>query len=357
MYKTLETSNFKIIFTNELEKQLNNFLKNSKFDKIFVLTDSNVYQKVIQQSLPMLQNFKTFIIEPGEQSKNIHISAQIWDFLAKNYATRNSLLINVGGGVVSDLGGFVASTFKRGIKFINIPTSLLAQVDASVGGKCGINHLNIKNLIGCFNNPLITFIDSNLLKTLPHRHFISGFAEMIKHALIASKKYWSKLKSFDLQNIDYDYLSELIYESVNIKFNIVKQDPLEQNLRKTLNFGHTIGHAIEALYADSLALLHGEAIAIGMITETYLSNIKLLFSISNVLEISSFIIQLYPNFKIPYKDYEKIIELIKNDKKNINNSLVFILLHDIGQPEINQSCSESEIIEALHFYNQLQNYH
>lgn len=342
-----------ILITNEIDAQLQKIFEQKDFDKIFVLTDQNVAQHVLPL-IGSLADFPAFIITPGEHNKNLNTATEVWQFLTQNKASRKSLLINLGGGVITDLGGFAASTYKRGMAFINIPTTLLSQVDAAIGGKTGVNFHNYKNLVGTFTQPLYVLVNPLFLKTLPFQHFRAGFAEMVKHALLSSPTDWQLIKSFDLENIDYEFLKTLIHNSIKTKLHYVQQDPYEKNFRKALNFGHTIAHALETYFLDrQMPILHGEAVAIGLIAEIYLSNQKFLFDFNKVLEISAFISKNFPSYDIPYQDYEQILSIMTHDKKNAFGNVNFTLLKDIGEPQINQVCSKSNIIESLNFYRQL----
>jgi len=350
------TKNYKIIFDQDIDYQILKFCEDNKItkDQIFVLTDKNVKNYILPQ-LNILKNIAYYTIEPGEESKNIDVAKKIWQFLIEHKADRNSVLINLGGGVISDLGGFVASTYKRGIRFINIPTTLLSQVDASVGGKTGIDFNSYKNMIGTFKEPSLVLINTLFLKTLPKRHILSGYAEMLKHALITGESEWLKIKSLSIEAVDYDYLQILVKRSVEIKHNVVSKDLYEKGIRKILNFGHTIGHGIESyLLSKGINILHGEAVALGIVAEIYLSNLKFIFNIEKVFEISSFITSRFPAYNLSYEDYQKIFEIMQQDKKNKNNKILFTLLRKIGKPEIDQECNKNEIFEALNFYYQFR---
>jgi len=271
--------------------------------------------------------------------------------LAHLNADRKSLIINLGGGVVTDLGGFVASTYKRGIKYINVPTSLLAMVDASVGGKTGVDLNSLKNQIGVVNTPEMILVDIHFLSSLPENEMRSGFAEMLKHGLIKSVKYWNALR--DLSSLQDKSLEALLHESILIKQDIVDQDPFENNLRKTLNFGHTLGHAIESYYLNNpnkTTLLHGEAIAIGMILATYISKELLHFSDTKCEEIKTTLLTIFEKVKIFEDDFYPIIELLKHDKKNEYGNINFVLIEDIGKPIINCKVSNNLIINSLKYY-------
>lgn len=325
-----------LVFNDLRYIELNTWLENKNPSKLFFLVDENTFANC----LPLvLQEIATEIpieileIEPGESNKVIETCNQLWISLLELNADRNSAIINIGGGVVTDLGGFLASTFMRGISFINIPTSLLAMVDASIGGKTGIDIENVKNAVGTFSLPELTIINSNFLQTLPNNQLKSGFAEMLKHALIADKNHWNELKN--LKEISTENISPFIEKSVSIKKNIVEKDFKETGLRKTLNFGHTIGHAIESFSLHSKKpLLHGEAIAIGMYYETKLSHQKNMLSDDDYIEITSVITHFFSD-ELHYKfTLNDIISFMKNDKKNQYNTIMMSLLTEIGNCQI-----------------------
>jgi 3-dehydroquinate synthase len=351
----IKSAGYPVIINKNIAKEINGFFKSKKdlYSKIFILVDENslnfCYPSLVAK-LPVFKDAEIIEIESGEESKNIDVCSQIWSTLSEFGGDRNSLMVNLGGGVISDLGGFIASTFKRGIDFINIPTTLLAQVDASIGGKTGIDHDNLKNEIGVFAAPKAVFINSAFLQTLDKRQFLSGFAEIIKHALIADVKYWKKLQSYKFSN--EKTLDEIINTSVNIKNKIVIQDPHEKNIRKTLNFGHTIGHALESFFLEyqGKQLLHGEAIAIGMICEAYLSHKICKLPKVQFEEISKFILHKYKYIKIDGINETQLLELMMHDKKNSNEKINFSLLSSIGKCEINKSAKPDLIIESLNYY-------
>lgn len=348
--------NHPVFVGNKVFMDINHCLKtNYNNSKLFILVDENSLHHCFPQivaTVEQLKDAEIIEIESGEKSKNIEVCTQIWQALSDMGADRKSLLINIGGGVVSDIGGFIASAFKRGIDFINIPTTLLAQVDASVGGKTGINLDHLKNEIGFFNNPHAVFVYPPFLKTLDKRQLLSGYAEIIKHALIADKNYWTSIQSVD--GTDVEKLTELIFHSIAIKNKIVLEDPKEKGIRKVLNFGHTIGHAIESYTQDEseATLLHGEAIAIGMICEAFLSYKKKLLSHEELDEITSFIHSVFGIVNLEQFDEHKLIELMRHDKKNENDTLAFTLLNGIGKAEINKVCSIELVKEALFFYRE-----
>lgn len=345
-----------VYFNSEVYSELNKHIKTTQPSKIFILVDTNTHEYCLPQFLEKLESDDIIIevmeIPEGEDHKTIDICTGVWEALSEYNADRKSLLINLGGGVVTDLGGFVASTFMRGIKYINIPTSLLAMVDASIGGKTGVDLGALKNQIGIINEGEMVGIDIDYLSTLPQNQMVSGYAEMIKHGLIYDENYWNVLTN--LQNLDISDLEQLIYDSVIIKNTIVTEDPREQGLRKTLNFGHTLGHAIESYFlenADKTPLLHGEAIAIGMILETYLSHKVCGLSIEALNHIKDAILKTYQKTIFLENDKSSIIELLKYDKKNSHGIVKFVLLESIGQAKIDCEASNSLILEAFNFYD------
>ncbi len=352
MRKTIESLGYTIYFQDSL-KELGKFIQKNNYSKIFFLVDRNTAEHclpVVQQALPELTAFDIIEIEPGEENKNIDFCIGIWKMLLDFGADRKSLLINLGGGVVTDMGSFAAATFKRGIDFVQVPTTLLSQVDASVGGKTGIDMDLVKNCIGTFSQPKAVFIEPAFLKTLDKRQLTSGFAEILKHGLISDKSYF-----FDLQDINPKNLStELIYKSVNIKNEIVKSDPKEQNIRKTLNFGHTIGHAIESYFLQSTSpLLHGEALAIGMICEAYLSCQLNGLDQEELDQIRDCMKQHFSLVNIPRESYPQLLEFMQNDKKNEGGKIGFALLNKIGSCDHDLYASPEQITESLDFYQKV----
>jgi len=350
------TANDCLIHFNELSYlALNEHLKTNDYSKVFIIVDENTHKYCLPKFLESttdLEDIDIIEIESGEIHKTIETCVGIWNTLSDLEADRKSLIINLGGGVITDLGGFVASTFKRGIKFINVPTSLLSMVDASVGGKTGVDLGHLKNQIGVIINPEIVMINTEFLKTLPSNQLKSGMAEMLKHGLISSENYWEKFS--DLSNMTYKDLDILIYESVLIKKDIVDQDPYEKNLRKTLNFGHTLGHAIESYFLSNpnkKELLHGEAIAIGMVLETHISTNLLGFSEDLCQSIKELMIKTYGKVQIDANDFEPIIQLLKYDKKNEHGNINFVLLETIGKPKIDCTVDEELIYNAFKYYN------
>ncbi len=343
-----------VFYSENAYLQLNNFLAGSNHSAVFVLVDTNTHNHCLSAFLEKLETSKTIEViemDAGEEYKNIETCTGIWNALSELGADRKALMINLGGGVVTDLGGFVAGTFKRGIEFINVPTSLLSMVDASVGGKTGVDLGNLKNQIGVITQPEMVLIDTQYLSSLPANEMRSGLAEILKHGLIADKEYWKK--ATELQKLTLEDLDELIAESVEIKTRVVIQDPTEQNIRKTLNFGHTLGHAIESYFLShpkKETLLHGEAIAIGMIMALFISTKLSSFPEADLKQITDKLLDLFQKVKITGNDFEKIIELLKFDKKNTHGRVNFVLLKEIGNPVIDCEVPNDLILEALEYY-------
>lgn len=352
--QTILANNYPIHFNENGYESLNSFLNESKYSNLFIIVDNNTEEFCLSKFLPYLETNLTIEIvefEAGEPNKNIETCVQLWNVLTELGADRKSLVINLGGGVVTDLGGFVASTFKRGIDFIHIPTTLLAMVDASVGGKNGVDLGNLKNQIGVINVPKMVLIDTQYLNTLSKNEMRSGLAEMLKHGLIYDKDYWEKF--LDLKVIDFADFDELIYRSVEIKNEIVTEDPTEKNIRKALNFGHTLGHAIESYFLENenkTTLLHGEAIAIGMILESYISLKKDLINLQEYNQIKSTIKAIYDAVVFDENDIAPIIELLIHDKKNEYGNIQFALIDGIGKIKINQSVENDLILKAFEDY-------
>jgi 3-dehydroquinate synthase len=347
--ESISANGYPIHFNETGYEALNKHVSENQYSSLFVIADSHTNENCLSG---LLQHIATEItieiieIEPGEQSKNIDSCVQLWNVLTELGADRKSLVINLGGGVVTDLGGFVASTFKRGIAFIHVPTTLLAMVDASVGGKNGVDLGNLKNQVGVINVPQMVLIDTSFLETLPQSEMRSGLAEMLKHGLIFDKSYWEQF--LDLKAIDFADFDTLIYQSVVIKNTIVMQDPTENGIRKALNFGHTLGHAIESYFLENEAkttLLHGEAIAAGMILESYISKEKNLISGAEYAQIKATIKNVFADIVFEENDLAPILALLIHDKKNEYGKIQFALLDGIGKIAINQS-AENELITA-----------
>ncbi|MCU4162616.1 3-dehydroquinate synthase [Carboxylicivirga caseinilyticus] len=343
-----------VFIVDDLTTDIEHLISNFPEEKVFLLSDKESYKHCFHkiEKVKGLSPERTVIIADGDNNKGLAAVEEVWKLLSDGGADRKSLLLTLGGGMPCDLGGFAASTFKRGIKFINIPTTLLSQVDASIGGKTGINFAGLKNEIGVFNHATAVLIDTSFFETLDKPNIISGFAEMIKHAFIYSAEEWEKLKSFDIKNPDLDKLKELVADSIRIKDYFVQNDPTEHHIRKALNFGHTYGHAFEsmALYEDR-PLLHGYAVAFGMICELYLSHTRLGFPMPLVLELAERLEDIYGHFDFSTDKYDELYRLMTHDKKNEGNKINFTLLEEIGKIQINCQASQKEVYDALYFYN------
>ena len=335
---------------SNIESNIIDFLSKSNYSKIGILVDNNSNKHcfpIIKKNLKV--PYFIIKIKCGEKEKNIKTCIKVWNSLTELKFDRKSLLINLGGGVISDLGGFIAATYMRGIDFINIPTTLLSQVDASVGGKLGINFNELKNHVGVFLNPKKVFIDTNLLKSLPTREIKSGFAEVIKHCLIKDKTEFYRLLNTNWKNYNWN---DIIKHSIKIKSSIVRKDPLENGIRKILNFGHTIGHGIESIYmSKNNYLLHGEAIAIGIICESYISYTSNTLQKNELDLITKFIIKTYKPNIINKNKIEPILKAIIHDKKNINNKIKMSLLEKIGKCGYNYNVNKLVINESIDYYN------
>ncbi len=336
-----------IIFTREGGVKLNGLLKNVASSDIYLLMDTHsrdYCMEYLQLDIPACNRI---VLMPGEHCKSLEGVKKVWQVLSDNCARRNAVLVNLGGGVITDMGGFAASCFKRGIACVNVPTTLLSQIDASVGGKTGVNFNGLKNEIGTFSIPRYVIIDNGFLSTLSQRQVLSGFAEMLKHGLLSNVDYWNELMSVDLSDVGGTEFLELIRKSVAVKSAIVQEDPCEKGVRRALNFGHTVGHAIESVAIDDdLDICHGDAVAYGMIAELYLSVKKMGFDLELYKNIRSFIRGLYPRC-MGVDNPERLYQLMLHDKKNDYPGVNFTLLQSIGKFVVNQYCVYDEIIEAL----------
>ncbi len=335
--------------------KLNGFVREQDCSKVFVLVDENTKK----YCLPILKEatlfpFDIIEIKSGETHKNLNTLQQIWQALTDQGADRKSLLLNLGGGIITDIGGFAAATFKRGIRFINISTSLLGMVDASIGGKTGVDFNGLKNQIGLFSTPEMVLINEIFLQTLPARELKSGMAEIVKYGLINDVRIWEYFQKLNSDNTSIP--SEIIQKSIGIKEQIVLTDPKEKGIRKTLNFGHTLGHAIETHFFSKpkeKQLLHGEAVAIGMIVAAHLSYQTKKLPLKTLEEITLNIKNYYQNAlpkQISKEEYPSIMELLKHDKKNTNGRVNFILIDAIGNPLLDCEVSDNEMINALDYY-------
>ena len=333
---------------------LTNLLHKTSYEGLFVLTDENTNALCLPfLAIPEIQSAKKFTIPFGDNNKTVETLASVWKFLCDNGANRKSLLINLGGGMLTDLGGFAAATFKRGIRFVNIPTTLLGAVDAAVGGKTGINFNGLKNEVGAFAPAMAVLIDSTFFRTLDRTNLLSGYAEMLKHALLSSEDELNRILSFDMDDVDYTLLNDLLFDSVLVKERIVEEDPKEQGIRKALNLGHTFGHAFESLsYEMKHPIPHGYAVAWGTVCELYLSHIQLSFDKEDLMKIAYFVKENYGTFAFNCNDYSRLYELMLHDKKNEKSLINFTLLKAVGEIEINQTAGQKEINETFDFYRE-----
>lgn len=342
-----------VIFSSDIRTTLAEVLRTRHFSKLVVLTDANTQQfclPLVQEVVPADTVFLT--VPAGEKHKTLETCSIIWTQMTEAVLDRQALVINLGGGVIGDMGGFCASIYKRGIPFITIPTTLLSQVDASVGGKLGIDFMGYKNHLGVFQLPEAVLIAPEFLATLPQRELRSGYAEVIKHGLIRDATYFRALPSTNWQKQDW---ARIIRHSVEIKKAVVVVDPRESGLRKILNFGHTIGHAIESFYLTrSQPLLHGEAIAIGMIAEGFLSFEKIGFSFEELNEMSTMLLTIFGKVELDPNDCDRLVELCAQDKKNEGSTQLFTLLPKIGDCNYNIAVTREEIKHAILYYQQLK---
>lgn len=344
-----------VIIADNLERCLAEAVGKVEHDRLFVLTDTTTKQLCwpVVQNYAVMKDAIMITIQPTDEAKTLETLATVWTSLQKGGATRHSLMINLGGGMVTDLGGFAASTFKRGMAYINIPTTLLSQIDASVGGKTGINFGGLKNEIGVFNCANSVILSSTLLRTLDTENMLSGYAEMLKHGLLSSKENWAELLTFDITTPDYATLQNLVAKSVAIKEQIVKEDPTEKGIRKALNLGHTAGHAIESLaLKEGRTILHGYAVAWGLLMELYLSARKCGFPAKEMHQMEAYIKEHYGKFLYDCKHYETLYNFMSHDKKNQGGNINFTLLGGIGDIRINQTASQDEIEEMLDYYRE-----
>lgn len=344
-----------VIICQNLRNDLASSIEKCPHDKVFILVDEHTYTHClpILSDIECLNNAYTITIGAGDIHKNIESLVYVWKELSEKGATRHSLMINLGGGMVTDLGGFAASTFKRGIKYINIPTTLLAMVDASVGGKTGINFNGLKNEIGAFSPAEYVLIDTVFLQSLDTHNLLSGYAEMLKHGIISTTEHWAELLNFDFNHIDYRNMQTLVAHSVKIKENIVAQDPYEKGIRKALNVGHTVGHAFESLaLEEGRPVLHGYAVAWGIVCELYLSHLRTGFPKDKLRQTVRFIKEHYGMLSFDCKQYDRLFEFMTHDKKNTAGIVNFTLMGEIGDIRINQSATKEEITEMFDFYRE-----
>lgn len=322
--------------------------------KKLILVDENTHDACLEYlitTFPALEEAEVMLLPAGEQNKVMEVCFQVWEAFSEYKINRSDVVINLGGGVVTDMGGFIASVYKRGLDFIHIPTSLLGMVDASIGGKTGIDLGPFKNQIGTFQQPAATYIDHRFIYTLPSEELMNGFAEMLKHALIADANHWNQLVKLDIATfLDQDKLPALIAHSAQIKIAVVEKDPLEKNVRKSLNFGHTIGHGIEGFCLESgEPIAHGHAVALGIIAESYISFKKQLISEKELMQIVARITQGFEYVAFSQDAKNRIAELMLNDKKNDQSGIRAVLLNGIGNVKIDELVSNKEVIDALNY--------
>ena len=348
----------KVIIARQLEAELSAAIEACRPDRLMVLVDETTQRLCLPlvAGYDCLRGAQVITIGAGDTNKTLDSLVHVWSKLQRMGATRHSLLVSLGGGMVTDLGGFAASTFKRGISLINIPTTLLAMVDASVGGKTGINFGGLKNEVGVFRNASAVILDTTFLKTMDRENLLSGYAEMLKHGLIspvtAEKNMLAELLTFDIEQPDLGVLQQMIADSVAVKQRIVTEDPTEQGLRKALNLGHTVGHAFESLALERRPVLHGYAVAWGLVCELYLSVVKTGFPVDRMRQVARFVFDHYGRMPITCDDYPALLQLMTHDKKNTAGRINFSLLSDVGQLCLDQTATQQEIEEVLDFYRE-----
>jgi len=352
--QSIKAIDYQIYFNKNAYTELNYHIKKSNYSNIFILGDANTIHfclSKIKKNIEYNKSFKILEIGVGEYYKTIDTCTVLWQKLCNLGADRHSLLINLGGGIVTDIGGFVAATLKRGINFINIPTTLLGMVDASIGGKTGVNLESLKNQIGVFCNPKMIVIDTKFLITLPIREFRSGMAEIIKYGLSYDKDLFDEILNYNIK--DTNTLEKLIKRSVEIKNEVVIKDPTEQNLRKVLNFGHSLGHAIESYFlehSDKESITHGEAVAAGMVAALYLSQKYYDLNGTRADEIKAYIINYFGKIELEESDFKGILNLLKHDKKAEKGIVKFVLINKIGSYNLNCEIDKNDLIESLKYY-------
>ena len=345
-----------VIFDNDVLSRLAEVLSELKGNKVFFLTDDNTQKLVLPYFNSLVEELKASVITiaPGDMNKNLSTVEHVWSELQKGGATRNSVVVNLGGGVVTDLGGFAAATFKRGIRFVNVPTTLLSAVDAAVGGKTGVNFGGLKNEIGVFCEAVAVLISTRFFGTLPVEEIKSGFAEMLKHGLLKGTDTYQKLLSFDFTGVDNDQFLDLLTESVNVKRVIVEQDPTEKGLRRALNLGHTAGHAFESMALErNKPVPHGYAVAWGLVVEAVLSNLLKGFPSEKLYGLAQFVYSYFGAFYITCDDYPALLDLIHHDKKSVSGECNFSLLKKIGEVEVDCRVDDDTVKAAFDVYRDL----
>lgn len=344
-----------IIYTNHINEAIDEIFQSKPYDHCFALCDSNTHRQVLPRiASHHIDQERVIVIPAGEEHKNIDTLTAVWNELSQKGATRHSLLINIGGGMVTDLGGMAAATFKRGIDFCNIPTTLLGAVDAAIGGKTGINLGGLKNEIGTFAHARQVIISTLFFDTLPHKELLSGYAEMLKHGLIDSERHYYELIDTDITAIEPDNLLPLLQHSIGVKQAITHQDPLEKGIRRVLNLGHTIGHAIEEhSHLHGHPVPHGYAIAWGLVCELIIAHRAISFPSTILYDLAHYVEKHYGSYPITCDDYDELITFMLHDKKNKGNNINFSLLKKIGEYSIDNYISRDEIEIALDFYRDL----
>lgn len=342
-----------ILFTNDIAQALSTVSDSIDYNKTVIITDENVQQCVIPRiaQLPAIAQSPCIVIGAGDENKTIDTATTVWELMQEHDITRKSLIINIGGGVVTDLGGFAASVFKRGVRFVNIPTTLLSAVDAAVGGKTGVNFNGLKNEIGVFNEACAVIISTLFFDTLPANELKSGYAEMLKHGLLSDIKYFAELLKYDIDTADNDRLLELLMQSVTIKRDIVAADPTEKGLRRALNLGHTVGHAFESLALKRHAPIpHGYAVAWGLVAELILSHMIYKFPSKTLYNVINFVKENYGTFHITCNDYDTLLAIMRHDKKSMNGEINCSLLAGVGDVRLGTAVDEADVKNALDIY-------
>lgn len=346
-----------LLFTNNVAASLDRIIEDAGKPLTFILVDENTRRCVLPRLLAessTLADARVITVKAGDINKNLDSLAYIWSELQKGGVNRRSMMVNLGGGMVTDMGGFAASTFKRGIRFVNIPTTLLSAVDAAVGGKTGINFNGLKNEVGVFNEADSVIISTCYLDTLPVEELHSGYAEMLKHGLIDNPESYNRLLGYRIEDADTDRLLSLLRESVMVKRRIVEEDPHEHGIRRALNLGHTAGHAFESLaMRRATPIPHGYAVAWGCVVELILSHMKAGFPSAELQRFARYVYECYGSLSVTCDDYPELLELMHHDKKNVSDAINFTLLSDIGKILIDQTATEDEIKTALDIFRDL----
>lgn len=352
--------NQRIIYTNSVGETVEKLIAEMDSPNVFVITDKGAFENalpVLHAQSPLLAGATTVTVEQGDENKNIDSLARIWKALGDNGATRHSVIVNVGGGVVTDIGGFAAATFKRGVRFINVPTTLLGAVDAAVGGKTGINFNGLKNEVGCFSEADTVIISTIFFNTLPQQQLLSGYAEMLKHGLLENRDAFARLLAYSVVSpvFDSERLFGLLRDNVAIKRDIVDNDPTEHGLRRALNLGHTAGHAFESLAIERRSPIpHGYAVARGLVVALVISRLRFGFPSDTLYQLAAYVRENYGPGHITCDDYPRLLELMSHDKKNPSpDSISFTLLHDVGRVETGCIVASEEITAALDIYRDL----